>query len=115
MGGLLVTILLYFLSIPYLYFTLLTAPATIVMAILALVATRTQEKASGLRVGLALGIFVSGMSMLLAVGMWVFQDMYIELGECQDRAITITAQNECQAAYDAAYEEQLQKYGLTTP
>lgn len=115
MGFLLATLLLYFLSIPFLYFSLVTGPATITFAVLALVATRADAKVTGLRVGLSMGIVVAGMSMLLAVGTFVFEDMFTELRDCQARAITITAQRECQDAYDQAYKEELERFGLTVP
>lgn len=114
-GFLLLTVLLYFLSIPYLYFTWLSAPATIVFAILALVATRKQKAITGLRVGLAMGIAMSGLSMLLALGTFVFQDAFIELKDCQERALTISAEQQCQDAYDEAYQAELEKYGVTLP
>lgn len=115
MGCLLATVMLYFLSIPYLYFTWLTAPATVTFAILALVATRSQAGIAGLRIGLSLGILFAGFSMLLALGTWIFQDAFLELRDCEARALTITAHQECQTAYNDAYKEQLERFGLTAP
>ncbi|WP_430868429.1 hypothetical protein [Demequina aurantiaca] len=115
MGFLLLTLLLYFLSIPFLYFTWISAPATIVFAILALVASRTRTGITGLRVGLSLGIAMSCLAMLLALGTFFFQDSFIALRDCQARALTISAQQQCQDDYDAAYEKELEKFGVTLP
>lgn len=115
MGGLVVTLLLYFLSIPFLYFTWITAPLTALFAILALVTTRSQKGITGLRVGLSMGIALGGLSMLLALGTFVFEDAFVALRDCQARALTISAQNKCQAAYDDAYQAELEKYGLRLP
>lgn len=115
MGSLTVTLLLYFLSIPYLYFTWISAPVTITFAILALVETRVEKGVTGLRIGLSMGIVLGGLSMMLALGTLLFQDAFIELNRCQSRALTNSAKQECQDAYDEAYQKELEKYGVTLP
>jgi hypothetical protein len=114
-GFLLLTLLLYFLSIPFLYFTWISAPATVLFAILSLVATRSQKNITGLRVGLSMGIALAGLSMLLALGTFYFQDAFIALRDCQARAITVSAKQQCQDAYDDAYQKELEKLGVQLP
>ncbi len=115
MGSLVVTLLLYFMSIPFIYFAWISAPATIVFAILSLVASRAQKKITGLRLGLSMGIVLAGLSMVLALGVWVFQDAIIAQRDCMARALTNTAQKQCDDAYDEAYQAELEKFGLTLP
>lgn len=100
----------YFLSVPLIYFTFLTAPATITFGILALVFSRHTAGLGGLRIGIAMGIALALLSILLALATLVFQDMFTDLTDCQSRAITITAQEQCQAEFDKAYNEQLERF-----
>lgn len=100
----------YFLSVPLIYFTFLTAPATITFGILALVFSRHTAGLGGLRIGIAMGIALALLSILLALATLVFQDMFTDLTDCQSRAITITAQEQCQAEFDKGYNEQLERF-----
>ena len=42
-------------------------------------------------------------------------DALVDLRECEARAVTQTAQRECTAAYEEAYRDTLEQYGVEAP
>jgi hypothetical protein len=89
---------------------LLTGPATIALATIALVHSRGVEAAGGIRIWLWIAIGVGGLSTLGGLGLVIMRGPIEQLEACMDRAITETAKRECQTQYDKAYEDLLTKY-----
>ena len=112
-----VTIVLYFFSIPLVYGVLLTGPAAGFFAVRALIRSRSVPKITGYRVGLSAGIGVAGLAMLTGFAMIVFHGPVSELQNCSARAITQTAEDQCQRDYQdniqALMEDTLERLSVS--
>lgn len=106
-----VTALAFALGLPASLVVLVTAPATISCAIAALIYSRGVESAVGIRIWLWVAIAIGGMSLLAGLGILVMREPLEQLEACYDRAITPNAQRECEAEYEKAYNDLLERYG----
>jgi len=104
------TALAFAVGMPLSLIVLVTAPATIGLAIAALVFSRGVASAGGIRVWLWIAIGVGVMSILAGIGLVLMRGPLEQLEACYARAITPTAQRECEAEYEKSYEELLEKY-----
>lgn len=111
-----VTIVLYFLSIPLIFGVLATAPAAAFFAFRALYRSRKVSNIMSFRIGLAGGALVCGFAMMTGFAMIVFHGPVSELRECSARAITQTAQAQCQRDYEenlqALLEDTFARFGV---
>ncbi|WP_062076853.1 hypothetical protein [Demequina globuliformis] len=114
-----ITVVLYLFSIPLSFGMLVTAPIAIVMAIRILILTRKNKAISGFRLSITLGMAMAGFSLLMGVTMVVFQDTIVELQNCMERAVTNSAQAQCEADYEDAIngitEDIYERFGITAP
>lgn len=114
-----ITIVLYFLSIPLIYGVFLSAPAAAFFATRAIWRSRKVSKVTSFRVGLIGGIVASGFAVLTGFAMIVFHGPVSELQNCTSRAITQTAQNECERNYQDNLEQHMdnifERFGVTRP
>lgn len=112
------TMLAFAVGMPYTLATLALGPATIGLAIVALVYTRGVDGVTGIRVWLWVSIGIGAMAAFSGFAMLLLRGPYEQLEACLERAITPTAQRECQAQFEQAYEDLLETYGgygVTTP
>jgi hypothetical protein len=113
-----VTMLVFALGMPYSLAVLVTAPATAACAISALIYSRGVESTAFVRVWLWIAIGMSGMSFLVGLGLVIAREPYEQLEACLARAITPSAQRECELEYEKAMDDLLKRYsefGVTTP
>ncbi|BDZ62937.1 hypothetical protein Lsed01_02420 [Demequina sediminis] len=94
--------------------SLVVAPATAAAMITALVMLRGVRLVA-LKVMLGVGIGVSVIALLYGLGLVVLREPVEQLAQCQERAITQTAQRQCIAEYEQAYMDLLERWGLTPP
>lgn len=112
LGLLAVTMFLLLLGPRWGLLTLVVAPATVAAMITALVMLRG-ARLVGLKVMLAIGIGVSGISFLYGLGMLVFHGPVNDYAACQQRAITHQAQRQCEADYNEALITLMERFGVT--
>jgi len=108
-----VTALAFALGVPTSLVVLATAPATIAFAIAALIYSRGVEGLGGIRIWLWIAVAIGGMSLLAGLGILLMREPLEQLEACYERAITPTAQRECEADYEKAYNDLLERYGTT--
>jgi len=109
-----VTMLAFALGTPSSFAVLVLAPATISCAIAALIYSRGVTGVGTVRVWLSIAIGVGCISLLAGAMMVLVRAPYEQLEQCLARAITPTAQRECRAEFDEAYEDLMENYGVVT-
>lgn len=114
----LVTIVLYFLSIPLIFGVIATGPLAAFFAIRALFRSRGVAKVASFRVGLIGGAVACMFAMLTGLAMTIFHGPVSELQNCAARAITQTAQAQCERDYqqniEQLMEDWLERVGATS-
>lgn len=114
-----ITIVLYFLSIPLIFGVFLSAPAAVFFALRAVWRSRKVSKVMSFRIGLIGGAVACGFAMLTGFAMIVFHGPVTELQNCMSRALTQTAQNQCQRDYQDNLEQQMEdildRFGANLP
>lgn len=104
---LILTAVLYLLSIPLAYGVLITSPLAIALGLKALYDTRKEAGFTFHRMAIIVGTLMAGMSILLGLGLVIFRDMVVELDTCLERAVTQQARTACQNTYEERYREVL--------
>ena len=110
LGVLALTAVAWAMEVPASFLVVITGPATIALAISALVHARGVEGAATIRIWLWIAIGVGGMSLLAGLGLILMRGPIEQFEACTSRAITETARRECTAEYDKEYQEQLDRY-----
>lgn len=94
---------------------LLTGPAGVVVAILALVRLSGVERMRPLRIVLAVGIAASVLATLYGMGMLILRGPFEAQAQCLDRALTHSAERECRDQFIQDYEDLARDLGVTLP
>ena len=110
LGLLALTAIAWAMAMPASLLVVITGPATIALAISALVHARGVEGAGSIRIWLWIAIGVGAMSLLAGLGLILMRGPIEHLEACYDRAITETATRACKAQYDKDYQELLDRY-----
>jgi len=105
-----ITALAFAIGLPTSLIVLLTAPATIGLAITALAYSKGVTAATGIRVWLCIAIGIGVMATLSGLTMLLLRGPYEQLEACMARAITPTAQRECRVEFEKSYNELVEKY-----
>lgn len=101
----------FLLDVPSSLIVLVVAPAAISCAIASLIYSRGVEAAVGIRIWLWVAIAISAMSFLGGLGVLLMREPLEQLQACYARSVTPTATRECDAEYEKAYNELLERYG----
>ncbi|WP_062517663.1 hypothetical protein [Demequina gelatinilytica] len=96
------------------YSTLLLAPACATAMIIALVGLRGVQL-TALKTMLWIGLGVSGLALLSGVGLVILHEQIVALVQCQDRAITHTAEQACLDEYLDSSAAMFERWGLSVP
>lgn len=112
---LLVSIVGYVFSAPMVFVALVTSPAAVVFGILTLVATQGHQNMAGVRISVAFGFLLAGITIMAALVSLLLFDLIQEQRECESRALTPIAQRACDAQWDESYQELLESYGVRVP
>ncbi len=119
MALLAVTVLLYLLSIPLAFGTMLTGPAAAVFGLLALYRARAAEDVTTFRYAMILGVAASGFAAFMGFAMFLFREPVEDLQNCLGRAITTAAEDTCEREYQdgvqTVTDDLLERMGLTRP
>ena len=94
---------------------LLTGPAGVVAAILALVRLSGAERMRPMRIVLALGLAASVWATLYGMSMVVLRGPFEAQAQCLDRALTHSAERACQEQFTEDYEALLDRFRLSLP
>lgn len=116
---LLVTVVLYMLSIPLAFGAILTGPAAAIVGIRALWRSMATPKVATFRYAMVAGVLVSAFATFMGLVLIVFREPVENLQECMARAITTSAEDACEREYTADVEQLaddlLARVGLTRP
>lgn len=111
----LLTIVGFLMGFPLMLIALATAPAAAVFGILALVASAKVPGMGPMRISVAVGLVVCATSMPIALFGVLAYDVMAELQDCQQRAVTQTAERACTEAYDEGLADLMDRYGVSIP
>lgn len=107
-----VTAFAWVLGMPVTWIVLLTGPATITFAIIALIRSQGVKGLGGMRIWLWVAMVVGAVSLLGAFGVLLLREPIARLESCMATAITETAKRECAAQYEQDTEDLLSRYGV---
>ncbi|WP_062463248.1 hypothetical protein [Demequina soli] len=93
---------------------LVVAPAAIAAMVTALVLLRG-VRLTALKTMLGIGIGVSALGLLYAFGLLIMHEPIQALADCEQRALTHTAQQRCLDQYEQDYLDLLARWGLSVP
>ncbi|SEJ18398.1 hypothetical protein [Demequina mangrovi] len=93
---------------------LVLAPAAATAMIVALVKLRGAPL-KALKLMLWIGLGVAVLALFYGLGLVILHDQVTALEECQDRAITNTAREQCLLDYEQAYLDLLEDWGVSVP
>lgn len=108
-------LVVYLFSVPVSLAALVLAPVALVFGIRALIAARGNPKLGGIRISVIFGLGLCLLAIVVSVGQLAIYDLIQEQRACESRALTNAAQRECQAQFDEAYQERLERWGVTLP
>lgn len=106
---------LYLLGFPYALGLAALGPLVAVVGILALTLRGAGTLTTWARISAAISTGLGVIATFTGLGMIVLYQPFTELAECQSRALTVTADRECQAEFDAAYQDVLDRFGVELP
>lgn len=111
------TILLYLLSLPFIFGILLTGPATVFFGIRAIYRSRKVPRMALYRYAIGAGSAAALFAFFTAGAMVMFHGPVSELQNCVSRAITQSAQAQCQRDYidnvNDVVESTFERFGVT--
>lgn len=107
-----VTAFAWVLGMPATWIVLLTGPATITFAVIALIRSQGVTGLGGMRIWLWVAMVVGAISLLGAFGVLLLREPIERLENCMATAITETAKRECAAQYEQDTEDLLSRYGV---
>lgn len=112
------TVVLYLLSLPMIFGVILTGPAAAFFGVRSLWRSRSVSGVLLFRYTMVAGIAASLLAGLTGLAMIVFHEPVSALRDCSARAITQTAQDQCQRDYEeglsTAVEDMLERFGISS-
>lgn len=112
LGLLVVTMIAWLVGAPWAFAVLVTGPAAAGFGIAGLIAARGVDKASVVRVWLAVSVGIGVMAGFSSIGLIILNGPLSELEHCYERALTVQARAACDAEYQSSYEELLGRFGI---
>jgi len=108
------TMLTWVFGVPIVLVALVTGPAAAAFAISALIRSRGLKGVFAMRIWLWVAVGVGALSTVTAAGVLILREPLAQLSDCNARAITETAKRQCVVDYEQAYQDLLERYGVTT-
>jgi len=113
------TVLLYVVSIPLAFGMVATGPAAAFFGIRAVYRSRGAASITAFRYATIAGVLMALFGAFMGVVLMVFHEPVQALRDCMGRALTHSAEAQCQAEYEAdvqqLMEDALERMGITLP